>query len=73
MEKDVDFLKLNSKNKNTEHATRAWIRNYKNWAKCNKEEEFIEKLAVEQLNGVLERYFASVKKRMVGNMNHHHS
>ena len=47
MERYDEFFKLNSENKNTEHATRAWIRNYNKWAKHNKEEEFIEKLAVE--------------------------
>ena len=38
MEANVNFFKLNSKNKRTESATRSWAANYRKWAQVNGEE-----------------------------------
>ena len=66
MEANVNFFKLNSKNKNTESATRIWVGNYQKRAVDNVEEECLENLEPEKLNEVLERYFSSVKKQTGG-------
>ena len=68
---NVQFYIANSKNKHTMKATKAWLRTYERWAKTNNEPLEIHKLtnAIE-LNAILERFFANIKKLMARNMSH---
>ena len=60
---NVDFYKLNSKNKHTSKATSTWLRTYQRWAESNNEAVEIHTIenAVE-LNRVLELFLANIKK-----------
>ena len=64
---NVQFYIANSKNKHTMKATKAWLRTYERWAKTNNEPLEIHKLtnAIE-LNAILERFFANIKKLKYG-------
>ena len=60
---NVQFVIANSKNKHTRKATDSWLRTYERWAKANNETVEIHKLtSAIELNTLLDRFFANIKK-----------
>ena len=57
-EKDMDFFKQNSVNKNTAESTSKWYRNYARWAEKSGKRKDIENIEKHKLNSILEFYFA---------------
>ena len=60
---NVELFKQNSKNKHTTKATHSWVRTYQRWAEKNGQVLNLQEITDPvKLNGVLELFFANVKK-----------
>ena len=59
---DVEFYKENAKNKNTTHATNSWYRKYCKWAEGTGNIKEIQNLEKNELNRILEIYFADITR-----------
>jgi len=62
-DEEVAALKDASENLNTRKSTVNWVRVFEKWCDENGLEKNLEKVAPEQLDKVLERFFASVRKQ----------
>ena len=60
---DIDFFIEKSKNKNTTRSTNTWINIYHLWAKLRGKPQNIEELEPKELDGILQIFFAEIKKR----------
>ena len=58
----VDFLKFNTKNQNTTKATESWYRKYCKWAEKTKNVKEIQNVEKNELNIILENFFADVTR-----------
>ena len=60
---NVQALKEKCRNKNTDNSTCTWIRIYKSWAQERVKKTELEEYSPEDLNQVLEQFYAEVRKR----------
>ena len=62
-EDELNTLRRKSENGNTAKSTNTWLNVYRQWARNRNEPEDIEEIPPQQLNLLLERFYAEVKKR----------
>ena len=60
---NVDFYVANAINTNTQRCTNKWVNCFHEWAAARKREQEIEKLAPVDLDIILQKFFAEVRKR----------
>jgi len=60
---EIESLRQKTKNKNTTTSTLNWVRVFQSWARNQKTEEKIERYSVAELNVVLRRFYAEVRKQ----------
>ena len=62
-EDEMEKFKQKSLNKNTKKTTSTWMNAYRSWANEKGEREDIENISPEQLNLLLERFYAEIRKK----------
>ena len=58
----VDLFKFNAKKQNTTKATESWYRKYCKWVEKTKNVKEIQKVEENELNIILENFFADVTR-----------
>jgi L-lactate utilization protein LutB len=58
----IQDLKASSENRNTRKSTNLWVGVFKKWAKYRNMGEHLETYKVEELDEVLSRFYAEVRK-----------